>query len=131
MKILWWRILIAAIVLEILYGLFLVFVLGAAEQAYTTFGIASVFVFMAIGGLWVGSKATSRPVLQGGVIGVVAVLFYTVLTAPAVLSGELAVTGPFLLNHLAKVLGGACGGFLARILPTSRKRAIGETDHVQ
>ena len=86
MKILWWRILIAAIVLELLYGVFLVFVLGAAEQAFTTLGIVSVFLFMALGGFWVGSRATSRPILQGGLVGVVAVLFYTVLTTPKWLS---------------------------------------------
>lgn len=122
MKILWWRILTAAIVLELLYGVFLVFVLGAAEQAFTILGIASVFIFMATGGVWVGSKSPSRPVLQGGLVGVVAVLFYTILTTPAALSGELAVTGPFLLNHLAKVLGGIVGGLLANIMP-ARKRA--------
>jgi putative membrane protein (TIGR04086 family) len=126
MKILWWRILIAAIVLELLYGVFLVFILGAAEEAFTTLGIASVFVFMAIGGFWVGSRAPSRPVLQGGLVGVVAVLFYTALTTPAVLSGELLVTGPFLLNHLSKVLGGAFGGLLAKSLPAARNHAAGE-----
>jgi putative membrane protein (TIGR04086 family) len=126
MKILWWRILIAAIVLELLYGVFLVFVLGAAEQAFTAFGVASVFVFMAIGGFWLGSRATSHPVLQGGLVGVVAVVFYTALTTPAVLSGELAVTGPFLLNHLAKVLGGTFGGLLASIMSASRKHAAAQ-----
>lgn len=124
MKILWGRILLAAIVLELLYGVFLVFVLGSAEQAYATLGIASVFVFMAIGGLWVGWKATSLPVVQGGLVGVAAVLFYTALTTPAVLSGELAITAPFLLNHLAKVLGGLFGGLLGNVLRVSR-RAVG------
>ena len=126
MKILWWRILIAAIALEFLYGVFLVFVLGAAEQAFTTLGIVSVFLFMALGGFWVGSRATSRPILQGGLVGVVAVLFYTVLTTPGVLSGELAVTGPFLLNHLAKLLGGSFGGLLAGVMSASRKHAVGQ-----
>lgn len=122
MKILWWRILLAAIVLELLYGAFLYLVLGMAEQAYTLLGITSVFLFMTIGGFWVGSKATAHRVLQGGLVGLAAVLFYTALTIPAVLSGELAITGPFLLNHLAKVVGGAFGGALSNVLPVSRKR---------
>lgn len=123
MKILWWRILIAALVLELLYGAFLVFILGAAEEAFTTLGIASVFVFMAIGGFWVGSRTTSGPVLQGSLVGLVALLFYTALTTPAVLSGELAVTGPLLLNHLAKVVGGAFGGLVAKTVAASTKHA--------
>lgn len=63
-KVIWWRIVIAAFVLEMLYGLFLVFLLGAAEEAYTARGIACVFAFMMIGGLWIGWKAAWRPMLH-------------------------------------------------------------------
>lgn len=121
-RFLWWRIILAAVVLEVLYGLCLVFVLGSAEIAYTALGIAAVFVFMAIGGFWIASRAAWRPVLQAGLVGVVAVLFYTALTIAAVLSGELPITGAFLLNHLAKVLGAITGGMLAVTL--IRRKAL-------
>jgi hypothetical protein len=122
MKILWGRILIAAVVLELLYGLFLIFILGSADYAYTPLGMATVFVFMMIGGAWIGLKAASRRVFHGGLVGLVAVLFYTVLTSPAVFSGELVVTGPFLLNHVAKILGGISGGLLSATVLNAKTR---------
>jgi hypothetical protein len=124
-KILWGRILIAAVGLEVLYGLLLVFLLGDAEIAYTAAGIATVFVFMMFGGLGVGRKAASRPVLQATLVGVIAVLFYTVLTVPAVVSGELLITVPLLLNHAAKILGAGFGGWLATVMRARKQPAEG------
>ena len=123
MKILWGRILITGLVLEVLYGLFLVFVLGAAEQAYRPIGLSSGFVVMAIGGFFVGRTATWRPVLQGGLVGVAAVLFYTALTTPGVIGGQLVVTGVFVLNHLLKILGATAGGWVAATLPAPKERS--------
>lgn len=121
MNIQWLRILITAVALELLYGFYLIGLLDSAEQAYTILGIASVFAFMMLGGFWIGMKARSHPVLQAGLVGLAAVLFYTVLTIPVMLGGELPVTVPFLLNHLAKVLGGVCGGLLSTAYSATRK----------
>lgn len=122
MKILWGRILIAAFVLEVLYGLLLYAVLGGPEVAFMALGIGVVFVFMLLGGLWVARKAVWKPVLQGALVGIAAVIIYSVLTTPAMIAGELAVTGPLLLNHLAKIAGGTVGGLLAATVLAPGKR---------
>jgi hypothetical protein len=116
MKILWVRILIAGIVLELLYGLYLVFILGAAEMAFMVQGIISAFVFMMIGGLWLASEAKAHRIGQAALVGVAAVLFYTILTIPGVITGELEITPPFLVNHAAKILGATAGGLVSTLL---------------
>lgn len=65
--------------------------------------------------LWVGRGLTSRFILHGALVGVVATLLYVALT--------LAHPEPFayLVAHGLKVLGGAGGGFVAarRRTPTA------------
>jgi len=113
MKIIWWRILVVAVVLELLYGGFLYQVIGDTQQAFAPVGLISVFIFMLLGGALIGWMAPSRKLLQATLVGVTAVVFYTLLTIPVVVSGELQITGPLLLNHLLKIIGAAAGGLLA------------------
>ena len=110
MKIMWWRIVIVAVVLELLYGVFLYQVLGDAQLAFAPVGLISVFVFMLIGGTLIAWMAESRRLLQATLVGVTAIVFYTLLTIPVMLSGELPITGALLLNHLLKIAGAASGG---------------------
>ena len=102
----------------LIYSLF-----GSPDVAFQPLGMAIVFVLMLLGGLWIGRKAVSRPVRKGALVGVAAALLYTVLTIPVMMSGELAVTAPLLLNHAAKILGAAAGGALAATVLAPKVRA--------
>jgi putative membrane protein (TIGR04086 family) len=66
------------------------------------------FVMCFVGALWVCRRIESHFILQGTLVGVVAALIYVVLTR--------AQPEPFayLVAHALKLLGGACGGFVAQ-----------------
>lgn len=123
MQLRWWRILLAGVLAEILYALFLQFVVGDMMQAFAPVGMAGALVCMLLGGLWVARSAPSRPVLHGALVGVAAVAFYFLLVALALqFAPEAAAppndatpgltSAPALLNHALKLVGGALGGFL-------------------
>jgi hypothetical protein len=124
MKLLWVRIIVAGIVCEILYALYLQFVLGDLSQAYAVTGMLGVVVAMMLGGLWVGRSAASRPVIQGALVGVAAVVFYMTLVIVFFLVGpepddaaqQAGSPGLFALNHALKIVGGAAGGYLGGVL---------------
>ena len=123
MRLMWWRIIAVAIAAELLYGAFLYQVLGDAQQAFAPIGMFSVGVFMLIGGAVIAWIARSRELLQGTLVGVVAIVFYTLLTIPVMLSGELQITGLLILNHVVKLIGAALGALLGSVLPRSAQRA--------
>ena len=123
MKALWWRILLAAFALEVVYAVLIYSLFGSPDVAFEPLGMAIVFVLMLLGGLWIGRKAVSRPVRNGALVGVAAALLYTVLTIPVMMSGELPVTAALLLNHAAKILGAAAGGALAATVLAPKARA--------
>jgi hypothetical protein len=123
MQLRWWRILLAGVLAEILYALFLQFVIGDMMQAFAPVGMAGVLVCMLLGGLWVGRNAPTRPVLHGVLVGVAAVAFYFVLVGLALQFAPEAAeppndampglaSAPALLNHALKLVGGALGGLL-------------------
>lgn len=125
MKLLWGRIIVAGILCEILYALYLQYVLGDLNEAYALTGMLGVLACMMLGGLWVGRSAASRPVIQGALVGVAAIVFYMTLIIVFVLFGpdedqaaQQAGFDPalFLLNHGLKIVGGAVGGFLGGVL---------------
>jgi putative membrane protein (TIGR04086 family) len=66
------------------------------------------FVTCLLGALWVGRRIESRFILHGTLVGVVAALIYVGLTR--------AQPEPFayILAHALKLVGGACGGFIAQ-----------------
>jgi hypothetical protein len=132
MRLRWWRILLAGVLAEILYALFLQFMIGDMMQAFAPVGMAGALVCMLLGGLWVGRSAPSRPVLHGTLVGVAAVAFYFVLVGLAVLFAPEAAappdaatpglaSAPALLNHALKVVGGAVGGLLGGTLLRGRE----------
>jgi putative membrane protein (TIGR04086 family) len=65
------------------------------------------FITCFLGALWVGRRIETRFILHGTLVGMVAVLIYVALTR--------AQPEPFayIVAHALKLLGGACGGFVA------------------
>jgi len=66
------------------------------------------FLMCFLGALWVGRRIESRFILHGTLVGVVAALIYVTLTR--------AQPEPFayIVAHVLKIMGGACGGFVAQ-----------------
>jgi putative membrane protein (TIGR04086 family) len=66
------------------------------------------FVMCFLGALWVGRRIEARFILHGTLVGAVAALIYVALTR--------AQPEPFayILAHALKIVGGACGGFVAQ-----------------
>jgi len=78
----------------------------------TTSLIALGFL-MVIGGYLVGIKANSDHVLQGALVGLTGVLFYIIILKIMGESEEVSMGLQFWLEHVAKIAGGAVGGYIA------------------
>ena len=65
------------------------------------------FITCFLGALWVCRRIESRFILQGTLVGVVAELIYVALTRA---QPEPAA---YILAHALKLVGGACGGYVA------------------
>jgi putative membrane protein (TIGR04086 family) len=78
------------------------------------------FVMCFLGALWVCRRIESHFILHGTLVGVVAALIYLALTR--------AQSEPFayIVAHVLKLVGGACGGFVAQ---GSRSPSPAETVH--
>lgn len=105
----WGRILIGGLLAEV--ALILVIVplglrLGDSFLHYTA--PPGSFVMCFLGALWVCRRVESHFILHGTLVGVVAALIYVALTR--------AQSEPFayIVAHLLKLVGGACGGFVAQ-----------------
>ncbi|MGA3091934.1 MAG: TIGR04086 family membrane protein [Terriglobales bacterium] len=66
------------------------------------------FVMCFLGALWVCRRIESHFIVHGTLVGVVAALIYVALTRAQ--SEPLA----YILAHVLKLVGGACGGFVAQ-----------------
>jgi putative membrane protein (TIGR04086 family) len=73
------------------------------------------FIMCFLAAVWVGRRIESRFILHGTLVGAVAALIYVALTRAH--AEPLA----YIVAHALKLVGGACGGFVAqrRHLPTS------------
>ena len=73
------------------------------------------FIMCFLGALWVCRRVESHFILHGTLVGVVAALIYVALTR--------AQPEPFayIAAHALKLVGGACGGFVARQLRSSSR----------
>ena len=116
LRIHWLRILLGGLLAEVALILAIVPLglrLGETFLHYTA--PPGSFVMCFLGALWVGRRIESRFILHGTLVGVVAALIYVALTR-----GQ---PEPFayLVAHALKLMGGACGGFVAqrRQLPSS------------
>ena len=114
MKIHWGRVVIAGLLAEaLLIPVFLIVSQPLASPAGAAVGLGGGFVFMLLAALWAAQKIESRFVLHGILVGISAVVFYTIGN---IVRGQLHFAGHsvfFYLAHIAKILGGAAGGFLA------------------
>ena len=99
------ELLVFAIVFPVLYFF--------GQQAFLASILIASFVMPLILAIWVGKRITSRFVLHGALVGLVAALIYMVIAwgQPQPLLYKIA--------HGLKVVGGAAGGLMA----SRRKRA--------
>jgi putative membrane protein (TIGR04086 family) len=105
----WGRIVAAGLVAEVALILAIVpagMRLGEAFLHYTAGPGSFITCFLAA--LWVGRGVRSRFVLHGVLVGVVAAIIYIVLTR--------AQPEPmaYIIAHVLKLAGGACGGIIAQ-----------------
>lgn len=110
-NILWLRIVLTGLGLEILYALYITFIRW--YDSTTFFNLLSINILMLLGGYVVGRKASSKWVLQGALVGVVGALFYIFATFGMVTNGDLAIDLQYILEHFLKIASGALGGYLA------------------
>ena len=108
MRIHWGRILVGGLLAEVALILAIVPLgmrLGEAFLHYTAPPGSFVTCFLAA--VWVARRIQSRFILHGTFVGVVAALIYVGLTRA---QPEPAV---YIVAHALKLVGGACGGFVA------------------
>ncbi|WP_296700439.1 TIGR04086 family membrane protein [Algoriphagus sp.] len=111
-NILWIRIILTGLGMEIIYGIYISFIRWYEESLMTSFIALAILMF--IGGYWVAKKTLSNKILQGALVGVVGVIFYLIVSI-LLADGEDVSTGlQFWMEHLAKIGGGALGGFFAK-----------------
>lgn len=110
-SILWLRIILTGLAMEITYGLYISFLRWYEESLITSF--LALGLLMLFGGYWVGRKASSLKTLQGALVGVTGVIFYLVISFSLADSEEVSTGLQFWMEHIAKIGGGALGGFLA------------------
>ncbi|MCB0599888.1 MAG: TIGR04086 family membrane protein [Saprospiraceae bacterium] len=110
-NIMWLRIILTGLAIEVIYGLYIGFIRWYEESILTSV-LALVFL-MVIGGYLVARKAHSKHLLQGALVGLVGVLFYIVVAAVLTPDDGQAFFGlQFWLEDLTKIGGGAFGGYL-------------------
>ena len=66
------------------------------------------FITCLLAAFWVGRRIESRFILHGMLVGVVAALIYVALT------GAQPEPFAYILAHVLKLAGGACGGYVAQ-----------------
>lgn len=107
----WVRILIGGLLAEVAVIAVVVpisLAVGQRSLLYTAPVASLVACFLLAA--WVGRGVSSRFVLQGALVGVVATLVYLGLTRAQ------PEPSAYVLAHVLKILGGAAGGFVARHL---------------
>ena len=115
--ILWLRILLTGLGLELLYAVYITFTRW--YDAGVLLNLLSINLLMLIGGYLVARKATSMQIVQGALVGVVGALFYIFATLNMVMKGNLPVDWNYFMEHLLKIASGALGGFIALRLSRS------------
>ncbi|MEN2283485.1 TIGR04086 family membrane protein [Algoriphagus sp. SE2] len=118
-RILWLRIILTGLGVEITYGIFISFIRWYEESLITSF--IALALLMLLGGYWVASQALSNKILHGALVGVTGVVFYLIVSNLLAPSEEISTGLQFWVEHLAKIGGGALGGFLSqrKVVPKS------------
>lgn len=85
------------------------------QEPVTVAAVVGSFVLPLVFAMWVGSRSQSRFVLQGFLIGLVAMLIYLGLLGAVRAFGPPEPAQPFAYEvaHVLKLLGGAIGGLIA------------------
>lgn len=98
--------------MEFIYGIYIGFIRWYAPNLLAN--ACTLGGLMLIGGYWVGRKATKNHILQGALVGLTGVLFYIIVVLmiqPD--ASQMPSILHILLENLAKILGGAIGGYLS------------------
>jgi hypothetical protein len=123
-KIHWVRILIAAIVAELLVFMVYLLALQYARSELKIIAFLNFFGWMFLGGLWVTRKAESRYFFHGIMVGIVASVLYILCCLPWILGGRVSYDygiGAF-QSAAIKIPASAAGGFIGMMLKISLKR---------
>lgn len=118
-KISWGRVIVAGLLAEVILFVIVFSLLRVfGRQAFLVSIVIGSAVLPFLFAFWVGRNVNSRFVLHGGLVGVVAVLFYVIVSR--------ARPEPMLdvISHGLKLVGGVLGGFAASV----RKRPAGIAD---
>ena len=112
----WGRVVLGAFLAELVLVVFVIPIraLGGPESAVTVVAVAgSFFVFVPVA--WWLFRSAATPVLHGALMGVAAVLLYTLLTFVGQYFAPDSPPIPFIyyVAHVLKVAGGAAGGWFA------------------
>jgi hypothetical protein len=124
MGIQWGRVLLAGFLMElVLIAMAIPLTLAGAERMLVyVIPPASLLAMFAIT-VWLGRGFTSRPILQGALIGVAGSLMYVALTRGA------AEPWPYILAHGFKIVGGAAGGWVLAERRTSPRSSPSQAAH--
>ena len=123
-RIRWGRALVGALLLELMLTLVSAPLIALGHQDYLVDMILPATAVAAVlAGVWVGRRA-AQAVLNGAMVGVIAIGLYVVLAVvatmlrPEMADFSTALSPIYLATHALKVVGGAVGGWLA-----ARRRA--------
>ncbi len=125
----WGRALVGALLLEVLLAVASVPLVALGQQDWLVYIILpATAVASVLAGMWVARHA-ALAVLNGAMVGVMAIALYIVLAVvasllrPEVADFGAAVSPIYLATHALKVVGGAVGGWLVARKRVAAKRA--------
>ena len=108
MRIRWGLIAVGALLAELgILALVLPVRFLVGEEAFIDSVAPACLAMTLVFGFWAGARARVKPLVHGGLVGVIAALLYMVLTIGQTLPPE------FMIAHVMKVVGGLAGGALA------------------
>jgi putative membrane protein (TIGR04086 family) len=113
-NIMWRRIILTGLAMEFIYGIYIALIRWYEPNLLAN--SCTLGGLMLIGGYWVGRKANTKHIIQGALVGLIGVLFYIIIVLiiqpdESQMPSDLHV----FLENLAKILGGALGGYLGLI----------------
>ena len=107
----WLRIVLTGLALEFVYGIYIGIIRWYEPTMLSS--LVALGTLMLLGGYMVGRKAKAKHIIQGALVGFTGVLFLVIVSTMMGKIEDLSVGLQFWLEHLAKIAGGAIGGFIA------------------
>lgn len=110
------RVIVAAVVVEVVLIALAIPLSRFGQTPVTWMAVTGSFVLPLLLALWVARPLTSRFVLHGLLVGIVATAIFLALTAAARTFGPPQAPQPFAYQvaHGLKLVGGALGGWVAQ-----------------